>query len=151
MKKYLVKAADSRKRNGGIWRARYYFTLSWHLVELEDDVYQRLKDDPDLVVREFKEGTKTKYLENTEFRPPVPPPDPNILINKMLHENTGEEEELEDDGLLPEQRAMIEDAQARAEAFEEENEAEKVLAEIEKKNPSKRPASKRRKSAAKSE
>ena len=134
--KYLVKAAESRRVNGGIWRARYYFTLEFHLVELDEQTAERIKNDPNLVVKEFDEAKHSdmKYIPEgeTEYRPAMPPPNPNSLVEKML--KSGEEEEDEDDTKLlsPQKQLLKQRKEADEEAEKSNDEVEKLMKKSER-------------------
>lgn len=46
----FVKAAQSRKRNGGIWRSGFFFTMQYHEVEVTESQLESMENDPNLVV-----------------------------------------------------------------------------------------------------
>jgi hypothetical protein len=124
--KYLVKAAPSRKVNGGIWRTKRWFTTRFHLVTLDENEVAILEKDRDIVIKKYKEGSKVKYIpeEETEHRKSMPIPQQSNLVRKMM-EGSGDEDEEDDDELFPQQKEMIERAQAEAEV--EETEVDRIL------------------------
>lgn len=66
-KKYLVTAAKSRKRHGGIWRYGVFFPYGvWVLIGLSEEAFEALSNPfSDVVVKEFTGEEDHEYT--TEF------------------------------------------------------------------------------------
>lgn len=76
-KKYLVKAAESRKRQGGIWRLQAFWRYGqWTLVELSDEAAAVLQADWDIDIEEY---TSQKVEFTTELTVATNPPESDMV------------------------------------------------------------------------
>jgi hypothetical protein len=90
-KKYLVRAAESRKRHGYIWRLSAMWRYGqWALVALSDEAAEVLKADSDIEIKEYK-GQKVEYT--TEITTATNPPEKDMV--EILFNTDYEEAEAE--------------------------------------------------------